>query len=328
MFFVADFVKRVESKLLKEKTFTFCYNHPKVIQIETTSKCNLSCLWCFRYLREPHNDMSLEVFKRLIEDIGFTKELYVFGGGEPLLHPKFDKIISMASKLSDFVGISSNAMLLNKENTEKLKDSRLSELTVSIDSPDPKEYSLIRKNANLKQIKKNLRYFTFKTQIPLRVHAVLSSINLISCLGLPKLAKELCAEKLTLNILHPTTPKHLNLMPNPKTTSTVLQKIQTSCRELNLVSNAKRMLNKKPETLLCKAPLFSCAVDSEGYFLPCCNYPQLRLGNVRRGFKYCWNSESVRGFRKYILKGTFAHWCNLFCLTPRRLLDKIHRVKE
>lgn len=321
-----DLLKRAEGKLLKENVSTFCYNLPRTIQVETTSRCNLSCLTCFRHQRNIRKDMTLSNFTTFIEDVGFIKSVYPFGGGEPLLHPQFDEIINLASKHANFVGISTNGMLLDKEKVERLNTSKLDELTISLDSPDAKEFAKIRIGGDLDKVLSNTEFFSSHSHIKLRIHVVLSNLNIKNALMLPELASKLGAEKLTVNILHPANKKHLSLMPEVEIASKTLTKIAQKCRDSKLKTNVESMLGTPPETTFCKAPLFNCFVDSEGYMTPCCNYPMFRLSNVfREGFESCWNSPQMRSFRKTVLTGNFPEWCQTYCITPRQLLANIHR---
>ena len=320
-----DVMKRVEVRLFKKHTTSFCYNQPRIIQIETTNRCNLSCEWCFRYFRKPHKDMNISEFKTIVEDIAYAKEIYPFGGGEPLLHPQFDKFISLASNHADYVGINSNGVSLDRKATEKLDVSGITELTISIDSPDVKIFNYIRKGADLKKVKKNVEYFSSHSKVPLRIHAVLSTLTLASSLDLPKMAKELGAQKLTFNLLHPT-PRSLDLMPEAQKLISTCEKLRMLCAEFRLETNVDDILKKQP-TNMCRAPLLTCFIDSEGYMTPCCNYPMLRLGNVlKEGFRSCWNSRKMRTFRKTVLVGNFPIWCQTFCMMPRNLLAGPYEV--
>ena len=312
-----DYAKRAELKILGKHAITYCYNKPKTIQIETTALCNSHCIWCSRYLCENKKDMQLRHFANLLSQVGYAREIYPFGCGEPLLHPKFEKFITLASSHSDFVGISTNGLLLGEINTEKLNGSGLTELTVSIDSPNENEYERIR-GISLSTVQENSRYFSSHSHIPLRIHAVLSSINIKSAIELPRMAKKLGAVRLTFNILHPT-PKTTQYMPNPVETLKALNTLDQLCSDYGLTTNARAILNQS-YTASCIDPLLTCFIDSEGYLTPCCNMPMHRLGNVfKEGFKSCWNSERTRRFRRSVLSGNLPKWCQTFCMKPRNL---------
>jgi sulfatase maturation enzyme AslB (radical SAM superfamily) len=63
--------------------------------VETTAKCNLYCPMCPREThRQPKEDMTDEIFTRLVRESGESAEhMMLIGLGEPLLDPKiFDRI--------------------------------------------------------------------------------------------------------------------------------------------------------------------------------------------------------------------------------------------
>lgn len=317
-----DLIKHAELRVFGKYATTYCYNKPQYVVIEPTTKCNLSCIWCARpYRNYPMRDMSVSDFREIIQQIGHVREIVPVGFGEPLLHPQIDTIISLASKHADFTRFNSNGMLLDQKMTRRLDSSGLTELALSIDSPAPEIFNRIRKGADLDKIKKNARYFTDHSTIPLRIHAVLSALTLDSSLKLPMMAHELGAKRLTFNILHPTPDKHL--MPNPRKLLHTCEKLHRLCLEFGLKTDIREILKKQP-TNLCKAPLLSTFIDSEGYMTPCCNYPQFRLGNVfDKGFWECWNAKETRRFRKRVLRGDFPEWCQTLCLSVRRLISAV-----
>lgn len=314
-----DIVKRAELRSLRRHSSTYCYNKPQYVAIESTARCNLGCAWCIRSLRKcDTGDMSLADFRRIVEQIGRVREIIPFGIGEPLLHPEIARIISLASKFANSTKINSNGMLLNEDMTRKLNSSGLTELVLSIDSPDEEIFSKIRIGADLDKIKQNARFFTSHSSVPLTIHAVLSALTLDSSVDLPQMARDLGATKLTFNILYPTHQTR-DLMPNRRKLLNSCEILNQLCRKFGLETDIREILKKEP-TNLCTAPLLSTFIDSEGYMTPCCNYPMFRLGNVLdEGFWECWNAEDSRKFRKRVLAGDFPQWCQKVCLSVRRL---------
>lgn len=70
----------------------------KKVYIEITNNCNLNCDFCIKNTR-PHKYMSIEEFKKILSKLnGYTKYLYFHILGEPLLHPKINEFIDIASK--------------------------------------------------------------------------------------------------------------------------------------------------------------------------------------------------------------------------------------
>jgi len=62
--------------------------------IELTNRCNLSCLHCFRATSKKLEDLSPDLIEKVLKEADFFGKMQVcFTGGEPTLHPEFEKIV-------------------------------------------------------------------------------------------------------------------------------------------------------------------------------------------------------------------------------------------
>ena len=98
----------------------------KKIYIEITNNCNLDCSFCIGNKRNK-KFISVEEFKVLLLKLeGFTKYLYFHVMGEPLLHPKINELIDLASENYN-VNITSNGYLIKRiENNTNIRQINLS----------------------------------------------------------------------------------------------------------------------------------------------------------------------------------------------------------
>lgn len=105
----------------------------KKIYVEITNACNLSCDFCIKNQREL-KFMSEKEFKIILEKLkNHTKYLYFHVLGEPLMHPKINEFINLAS-LSYKVNITTNGYLI-----EKLKNNKnIRQLNISLHSYNTK----------------------------------------------------------------------------------------------------------------------------------------------------------------------------------------------
>lgn len=91
----------------------------KKIYIEITNQCNLSCPFCIQNQRPP-KFLTEKEWQIILEKIKpYTKYLYLHILGEPLLHPKINQFIHVASQ--DFwINITTNGYFIKKikENTK------------------------------------------------------------------------------------------------------------------------------------------------------------------------------------------------------------------
>lgn len=101
----------------------------KKVYVEITNICNLKCSFCLGNKREE-KFMSLDEFRRILEKLkGHTKYLYFHVLGEPLMHPKINAFIDLASK-DYFINLTSNGYLI-----EKIKENKnIRQLNISLHS--------------------------------------------------------------------------------------------------------------------------------------------------------------------------------------------------
>lgn len=104
----------------------------KKIYIEITNQCNLNCDFCIKNSREI-KFMNINEFKLILNKLkNHTKFLYFHVLGEPLIHPKINEFIEIASK-DYFINITTNGYLLNN-----LTNLNIRQINISLHSYNPK----------------------------------------------------------------------------------------------------------------------------------------------------------------------------------------------
>src|SRR3972149_2715786 len=134
------------------------YNFPRLIIIEVTANCNLSCIMCpQKSMDKPRREMEFPLWKRIIDEIverDPNVEVWPAIMGEPLLLG--DKLIRMIRYAKDRgirrVILNSNATLMNADLSEKLIESGVDQIIFGIDGVTPEVYEKIRVGGNLKQV--------------------------------------------------------------------------------------------------------------------------------------------------------------------------------
>lgn len=98
----------------------------KKIYLEITNNCNLDCSFCIGNKRNK-KFIDIEQFNILLSKIeGFTKYVYFHVMGEPLLHPKINDLIDLASS-KYFVNITTNGYLIKRiENNKNIRQVNIS----------------------------------------------------------------------------------------------------------------------------------------------------------------------------------------------------------
>lgn len=145
--------------------------------IETTSKCNYSCPICVSRTRNCHLDMN--EFYKIVDnniDLFHKKPIWMDFNGEPLVDPYFFERIKYMSSKGLKTRISTNGVLLDKENREKIVNSGLDYLVVSIGTLNPNTYKKIRGVDKLPEVINNLielKKYIDKTNSKLELQAVM-----------------------------------------------------------------------------------------------------------------------------------------------------------
>jgi len=130
------------------------------VYIEPTNHCNLECRTCIRHSwNEPAGEMRGETFDRIVEGLqAFPRPPGVFfgGQGEPLAHPDIVDMIRRVKSLGCYVELITNGTLLDNSLSEKLIDSGIDLLWVSLDGATPESYRDVRLGAALPEVLSNL----------------------------------------------------------------------------------------------------------------------------------------------------------------------------
>lgn len=86
----------------------------KKVYIEITNTCNLSCDFCIKNKRN-NKFMSINEFEIILKKLkGLTNYLYFHILGEPLLHPKINELIDLATSYGYKINITTNGYLIDK----------------------------------------------------------------------------------------------------------------------------------------------------------------------------------------------------------------------
>ncbi len=121
----------------------FAVSHPKVLHVETTTRCNMRCKMCVKQSagsRIDEQDLPLEVFRRLGPDLAHVHSLVLNGIGEPLLHPDLEEMIAFArARMPDRgrIGFQTNGLALNATWASALVEAGLDVVCVSVDTVSP-----------------------------------------------------------------------------------------------------------------------------------------------------------------------------------------------
>ncbi|MFH1545347.1 MAG: radical SAM protein [archaeon] len=110
--------KLLKSRIIDEKGRII----PIHLQLNPTNACNFNCSFCSCSSRDKNLSLSFEEIKEIMSKAAECgcKSVTITGGGEPLLHPKINEVISLHKELGIKVGLVSNGSLMHLLNQESL----------------------------------------------------------------------------------------------------------------------------------------------------------------------------------------------------------------
>lgn len=140
---------------------------PSQILMDITEVCNLACIHCphptfakSEHYAGRHLDPALN--EKMIEEVrqhgqGKTQYLRYSSNGEPLAHPNgYDLIQSAVDHSGVYVTLTTNGKIMNEKRTQKLLESGVHLIDISIDAFKPETYAKIRVNGNLEVTRENV----------------------------------------------------------------------------------------------------------------------------------------------------------------------------
>ena len=118
----------------------YLYQHPDLqyLFFELTDSCNLRCRHCGSNCEPSRSQfadtsMLIDLLEQLKKDFADSEFMICLTGGEPLLHPDFDKIVGAINDKDIMWGMTTNATLIDPETANRLKKLRMCSVSVSLD---------------------------------------------------------------------------------------------------------------------------------------------------------------------------------------------------
>jgi len=125
------------------------FSSPRVLMIDITYDCNLSCLTCQvptigKTIYKNRPPLKLADFATLFRDfkrLGGT--VLALSGGEPFLHPEFGSILAIGKEMGFRIEVFSNHTVMNEKNAQYVSDY-VDRITLSLDGPSAEVHDAIR----------------------------------------------------------------------------------------------------------------------------------------------------------------------------------------
>lgn len=133
------------------------YVPPITCEIDSSCACQLSCRFCIDapYLKTNGKHLDWLIYLNLIVNLALqrVKSITFTGGGEPLMHPRFNDMVDVALAAGLEIGLITNGINLHKvRNLNRLKFIR-----VSLDASNARMYKKVKGVAFFDQVISNIR---------------------------------------------------------------------------------------------------------------------------------------------------------------------------
>ncbi|WP_085169322.1 radical SAM/SPASM domain-containing protein [Brachyspira hyodysenteriae] len=279
-----NWINHINRNYLKE---ILPLNTPLKVEIEPTSACNFKCIYCrHSSVNIKPEFMTMEIFNKIYNGVKkFNKRIKSFnfaGIGEPLLNKNIYEMIKKANELSEDTVLITNGSLLNKENSDKLIESNIKTVRISLQGVDKNDYYKISNyNIDFQKFLDNLEYFYKNKKEGTKLF-----------LKMPDIAIKTDEKR----------NKFYKLFED-KCDFLTIQNICDFFSEVdysNMELNDKNILgNDSKEILVCHFPFYSIYVDKSGIVFPCCHiYGDLDIGDINKESLFdIWNGKKLYDFR-------------------------------
>ena len=302
---------------------------PTELQLEVTSRCNLTCSACLRthVPLADDADLSFADYQRIVADLPALQRIAFQLNGEPLLNPELFAMIRDAADRGIDTVLNTNGTLLDARRRAALLASGLGELRVSLDGARPATVLALAGADILERVSERvaalIRERGDRKEPRVSLWMVASRRNVAELPELVRLAARIGVEEVYLQRLvltgHGVAQPEQSLHGDVASVRGVLDQALSVAAELGVALRAsgRRPLAESltpPEAenphLGCWRPWRSAVVAADGRVLPCCiasftePYETLARGDLgESGWAEIWNGEPYRALRRGLLGG-------------------------
>lgn len=296
---------------------------PRSIQIEPNNTCNLRCEMCDIYAlaKKEICNLNFENFKKIISNFNYWHSLRLWGVGEPFLNKDIFKIIKYESDKGNYVNLSTNANLLDKDTIQKIIDSGLKKLIISIDGGTKKLYEKIRRGAKWEKLMESLQLIkemiTDKRKKPVvRITTIIMRQTIHELKNIITLAHKYNINTVLVQELQTGHPGiHISKKESVAAEKKALQAlkqmvIEGKKKNVNVIIPDLKVRTKRER---CVSPWLQVYITCNGDVTPCCrniSKSHYICGNIlEEPFKNIWNNKKYQNYRKALREGNLPSIC-------------------
>ncbi len=300
---------------------------PFSIFVDTSSACNFQCEFCAAHSptskeRIAGRNMSLDMFEKIVDDMkefpDKVKIVRLAHLGEPLLNPNLPEMIQYmrSADVTNKIEIITNGSLLNPGLNEKLINSGVDMIRISVEALDSDGYEKIAHyKIDYEKFVENIKDLFNRRKAGTTIYIKIADISVDS----PEKKKifmdtfEPYCDHIFIEHISPSWPEF----------------------ESDLINDEKiTMYGERIETVeICSQPFYYMIIGPDGKVTPCCAdwEKKLEYGNVReQSLVNIWNGEKLREFwrRMLIQKKKGIDLCGVCRNNEANPIDNIDKHAE
>ena len=142
--------------------------HPVVVHIIPTRRCNLACTYCNEYDSVSDPVPTVEMRRRIDKLAALKTSVVTFSGGEPLMHPDLDLLVRRVESHGMISSLITNGYFLTARRIQQLNEAGLEYLQISIDNVQPDDTS----KKSLKVLDKKLQLLAEHAEFHVNINSV------------------------------------------------------------------------------------------------------------------------------------------------------------
>ncbi len=313
---------------------------------EPTKVCNLQCDYCRRnengsvaHSKAEDKHFTPDRFKEALRQLKHIRGANWIGDGEPLLNPDFNKLIEMTAKKGAKTTFGTNGTLVTPQDVVFWKKHKVSEVSVSLDSPIPETYEKMRKGAKFSRVIESCRMIS-DAGINLQLQIILFAESTTDMPAFVDLAIDVGAWRIALPRphLYDRLERYRSSYPDPDKVNQPLRTAMNKMKQAGIkwyepwyaTTHFRR----------CMWPFLAPYIQINGTIQPCCfmsgndktdNYDGVEyripsscyvMGNIfTDDFNKIWRGDAYRELRQTLIKSERPVG------TPIKP-DELHKLKE
>lgn len=325
---------------------------PLSIELSLTLRCNLNCLFCWRYGKKNIDygeELSLKKYNEIIEEasnIG-VKEVRIIGGGEPLLRKDTFEIMKNVKSKGMFGYICTNGTFFTKEMIETLVKIGWDHIKISFHGSCAETHDkLVQKNGAFEKCVEVLNTFrnlkeSLKEKPYLEIGVVLVKDNYREIVDLIDLARELSVQAVFVEPITIYTKTGEKLKPDKKDYK-VFEKLAIKAKEkaerFGIDTNLSNFIDskfiektgemtdlieadimgKKNDffSVPCYEPWYRIGIRVDGAVCPCGFFDQGTPENIKnKSLEEIWYGDYFNKRREQLLDKNLPPHCKKCCVT-------------